>query len=131
MNWNPSDRQLRQFALIALAALPAAAWIWSSGNPAATGLAAAAGLGIGGVGIFRPRRIRFVFLALMLAAMPIGMVVTEIALAAIYFGVFVPLGLCMRWLGRDPLERGIDRSAKSYWQIKKRPKNAASYLRQA
>ena len=40
MNWTPGDRQLRQFSGIALAAFPAAAWLWTAGNPTAV-LAAA------------------------------------------------------------------------------------------
>ena len=48
MNWNPTDRQLRQFGLTALAALPALAWLWR-GGPTTILIAAAVGAGLAGI----------------------------------------------------------------------------------
>ena len=36
INWNPTDRQLRQFGMIALVALPALGWLWSGRYATAT-----------------------------------------------------------------------------------------------
>jgi hypothetical protein len=130
-NWNPSDRQLRQFALICVLAIPLLCWLWISADQRAIGLAAAVGLAIGIIGLLRPSLVKYIFLALMVIAIPIGMVVSEVVLAMIFFGVFTPLGLVFRCMGRDALEREIKPDAKTYWQDRKTPQSVASYFRQS
>ena len=66
-----------------------------------------------------------------LLALPIGIAVHEVTMAVMFFGVFVPLGLVFRLIGRDPLAKRIDRNAASYWLPKKQPRDAASYFRQS
>ncbi len=129
--WNPSDRQLRQFGAIALVALPALAWLWTSGGPAL--VLGAAGLGVAAavVGWVRPRWLRPVFVGLCLITMPIGMVVSEVVLLVVFYSMFVPLGLLFRVAGRDSLQRKLDPKATSYWQPKRQPSGPASYLRQS
>ena len=130
-NWNPSDRQLRQFALICVVAIPLLCWLWISADQLTIGLAAAGGLAIGIIGLLRPSLVKYIFLALMVIAIPIGMVVSEVVLALIFFGVFTPLGLVFRCMGRDALEREIKPDAKTYWQDRKTPQSVASYFRQS
>jgi len=130
MNWNPTDRQLRQFGLTALAALPALAWLWRGGS-AAIWIAAAVGGGLALLAAVYPRGVKPLFLSMTLAALPIGIMVHELTMAVMFFGVFVPLGVLFRWFGRDPLARRIDRRAATYWQAKKPPRDAASYFRQS
>jgi hypothetical protein len=45
----------------------------------------------------------------------LGRVVSPIVLGAIFFVVFTPVGLVMRWAGRDAMCRRWDPAAKSYW----------------
>ena len=130
MNWNPTDRQLRQFGLTALVALPVLAWLWRGGL-AAVLIAAAVGVGLASIAAVYPRGIKPLFLGMTLLALPIGMAVHEVTMAVTFFGVFVPLGLVFRLIGRDPLAKRIDRQAPSYWQPKKQPRDAASYFRQS
>jgi Saxitoxin biosynthesis operon protein SxtJ len=42
-------------------------------------------------------------------------VVAPVALALLYFGMFVPMGWLMRAFGRDPLRLARDPAAVSYW----------------
>ena len=42
-------------------------------------------------------------------------VVAPVALALLYFGMFVPMGWIMRATGRDPLRLRRDPAAASYW----------------
>ncbi len=126
--WNPRPRQLRQFGAIALAAFPLAAWLWASG-PAGWSLAAA-GMVWAGVGLVRPAAVKPLYLALCAVAVPIGWVIGEALLAIVYYFVFLPVGLAMRLVGRDPLQRKLDRKAASYWQPKRQPAGPSSYLRQ-
>jgi hypothetical protein len=130
MNWNPSDRQLRQFGGIALAAFPAAAWLWSAGNPTAVLAAAVCGGALAGLAMVYPRGAKPLYIMLCLAAMPIGLAVSEITLALLFYGVVVPLGMIFRLAGRDALRLRIDRSAESYWRPKRQPTDPATYLRQ-
>ena len=130
MNWNPTERQLRQFGLIAMVALPLVGWLWGAA-PAVIGITAAAGAALAIVGWIWPPTIKPVFLALSLVAIPIGLVISELALALIFYGLFVPTGMIFRLIGRDALQRKFDRRATTYWQPKKHPTNAASYLRQS
>ncbi len=55
------------------------------------------------------------YLGWIYLAYPIGWVISHTAMALIYYLVFTPIGLTMRLLGRDPMERRFDRSAASYW----------------
>lgn len=130
IKWNPPDRQLRQFGWICPVALPVVAWIWGGGW-AVVSSCAAVGCVIALIGTSFPQALRPVFLALSIAAAPIGMIVGEIALLLIFFGVFLPIGIVFRLAGRDPLQLRINRSATSYWQNKAQPRNAASYYRQS
>jgi hypothetical protein len=71
-----------------------------------------------------------VYAGWMKAVAPIGMSFSYLLFAALYFGVFTPIGWIMRLVGRDPMHREFDRSATTYWI--KRPDRAdfASYFRQ-
>jgi hypothetical protein len=48
-------------------------------------------------------------------AFPIGFVVSHVVLAVLFFGVLTPVGLILRLLGRDPLQRHFESDKKSYW----------------
>lgn len=154
LNWHPSDRQLQQFGWIALVALPLLGWFftsetsvrrwlwgmltgtpqpltWDAGNLTAIGILAAIGLALAIAGQVRPQLIKPVFLGACLVAFPIGLVVSEALLALMYFGVFLPVALWFRIIGRDALQRQLEPNASTYWQPKKQAKDAASYFRQS
>ncbi|HUT12042.1 MAG TPA: hypothetical protein VMY42_16190 [Thermoguttaceae bacterium] len=130
INLQPTDRQLRQFGWISLVALPFLGWFWSGGNMTVIAVAAAVGAVLAVGGLLCPRAIRPIFVGLTLIAVPIGMVISELALLLVFYGMFVPMGLFFRLVGRDPLQRNLDRQADTYWQPKKQPADSASYLRQ-
>ena len=56
-----------------------------------------------------------VFRAWITALFPIGWVISYTLLAAIYYLIVTPIGLFMRLLGRDPLQRQLDHTTESYW----------------
>jgi hypothetical protein len=47
-------------------------------------------------------------------------IVSPVVLGLMFYGVFVPMGLVFRVLGKDPLRRTLDPAAPSYW-IDRRP----------
>ena len=129
IDWNPQDRQLRQFAWIACIVLPLAGWIWGAPTGVLTGLAiAGAILLVASCAV--PAAVRPIFLALSIISFPIGVVVGEVVMIVIYFAVFLPIGTIFRLMRRDALERRIDKSATTYWQPKKQPGSVDRYFRQ-
>lgn len=128
INREPSDRTLRQFAMISTGALPALAWT-TTHNLVAVSVAAI----VGGLMAFtwpRPQWLKRPFVLLSLLTAPIGMVLGEVLLLVMFFGVFMPIGLLFKLLRRDPLDRKFDRSARTYWVPKATSPDAAAYLRQ-
>jgi hypothetical protein len=130
VNFHPSNRQLRQFGLIALAALPLLGWFWGGGSLQVLSATAAAGAALAALGLVCPRAVQPVFLLLSLVTIPLGMILGELALLLLFYGLVVPLGLVSRLIGRDPLQQRLDRQASTYWQRKEQPSGPASYLRQ-
>ncbi len=129
-NWQPSDRQLRQFGLVCAVALPLLGWIWGAGQTLFTGLIIV-GVAVAILGFTASFALKPVFVTMMLVATPVGMVIGELAMATIFFGVFLPFGLVFRIIGRDALQRSIDKKVDTYWQRKMPPADAASYYRQS
>ena len=128
-----SDRETRQFAGIWLPAfmlmvglifwnklqLPTVAWtLWGVTLP------------ISVVGMLKPGAVKPLLMAWMLAAFPIGWVVSHVMLAVIYYGCMTPIGLFMRLIGRDSLSRKIDPSAKTYWVAREPAADTKRYFRQ-
>ncbi len=128
INWAPSPRQLRQFGVLCVFVLPLLGWLW---NVNAYGLAIMLLVGslVAVLSFVWPAAVKPIFVGLMLAAAPIGMVVGELAMLLIFLGVFLPISLIFRLMGRDALRLKVDRTATSYWQPKNEPKHVSSYYR--
>ncbi len=129
-NWHPTHRQLRQFGMLCAIAFPCVAWLWSLTAMWSVGLSVA-GLLLALLSWWLPATVAPLFVGVMLIALPIGLMLSEIALLLVYALVFVPMGVAFWCLGRDRLERRIDRSRDSYWEAKPRPRSLASYYRQS
>ena len=129
VNWNPTARQLRQFGLVCLVALPLIGWIWSASSQSMVWLGGI-GFGLALTGLVAPGALKPLFVGLMLVALPIGMVVSEVVMVLIYFGTFLPIGLCFKLMKRDALKRRLKPEAATYWTEKKAPKGVGSYYRQ-
>ncbi len=82
-------------------------------------------------GLIAPRILKPVFVFLILVASPIGMIMGELAMLAIFFGMVLPIGLLLRSFQRAPLELDLDRDRESYWENKERSEDAATYYRQS
>jgi hypothetical protein len=137
MHWSdlplkPTPRALRQFAWLWLAFFGGlAAWqYFGRGHPIAAGVLLAVSL-FGLLGAVMPELLRPVFVAWVVAAFPVGWLVSQAALAATFFGVFTPLGLVFRMSGRDELALRRSSGQDSYWAPKRRPQGVRSYFRQS
>ena len=135
----PDARKLRAFGWVALAVfgmLGALTWyargplagLGGVREPVALGLLALA-LVSGALSLLYPRGNRALYLALVVLGYPFGLVLSYALLALIFYGVFTPLGLVLRALGKDPLQRRSDSARSSYWTTPERPRDKASYFR--
>ena len=80
--------------------------------------------------ILRPAALRPFYLAITAVSLPIGVVVSFVILAVLYFGVFTPIALVFRLVGRDVLHRRFDASAKTYWTPRRAVQDVRRYFRQ-
>lgn len=133
---NPTDHTLRVFAWSGIVGLPlltgivlrlagAFTWdhpaLWSAGG-AAVLLAVAAQFAV-----LLP--VRLVYFVVVIATWPIGVVVSTAVLAAIYYGMFTPLGLVFRLVGRDAMGRRRLPANQSYWSDRGPARRPNSYFK--
>ena len=73
--------------------------------------------------------IRPVYMVMSVIGMGIGFVVGPIVLGLMFFGMFTPLALWFRLVGRTSIDKKLDREAVTYWRDRKGPISPARYLR--
>lgn len=132
VNRNPSARELKQFGGIWLGffSLAAGAY-WYRGGDEAFALAVwGAAVFAALTGFVFPAWMRLLFVGMSYLAFPIGWAVSHLLLALVYYLVLTPIGLILKILGRDPLQRRADPSASSYWKPLAEIKDANRYFRQ-
>ena len=88
--------------------------------------------GIGGIlvvmGLIAPALLKPVYQVWMALAVILGFVMTRVILTLVYFLAVTPIGLLMRALGKDLLNRKLDKSAESYWIPKTYPDRSPARL---
>lgn len=132
LSFNPSLRTLRQFAAIWILFLGGlAAWQGVvQHRPAPAEVLACVGIVVGSLGLWQPRLMRPIYVGWMIAAFPIGWIVSRLSLAAIFFLVVAPLGLLSRLGGRDRLGLRRPSGKSSHWSPLDEPPEARRYFRQ-
>jgi hypothetical protein len=85
---------------------------------------------IGPLGLVRPDWMRWVYVGWMVLAFPIGWTVSQVMLAVMFFGLFTPIGLIFRLIGRDSLHRTRSADRNSYWSPKPGPIDLRRYFKQ-
>lgn len=153
LNLHPDARTLRRFgwvALIVFGLLAACAWheLWmfhsglgAARTPVAV-LLFATGLQSGFWSLVYPRANRALYVAISVAGYPVGVVVSYVVLAVLFYAVFMPAGVLLRMTGRDPLQRRWSREsisgnapalrggASSYWSKARPAPSKKSYFSQ-
>lgn len=124
INWKPAPADLRKFAISLIIGFPCIAvffflvkWISAGALPAPRfflmlgGTGAATGL----VCLLLPFLARPLYYVWYALAACIGIVMANLIFCVIFFGLFTPMGLFMRIIGRDPLSLKFRRGTASYW----------------
>jgi hypothetical protein len=133
IQWNPDQKQLRQFAGIWFLAFCALVG-WSIARKTGYWHEVEIGWAIAGIisiaGLVFPPLIRPIFVGLILLTYPIGWVVSHVLLGLIFYGVVTPIGLLLRATGHDSLDLNPPQGP-SMWKRPVGKTGAASYLRQS
>ncbi|MFH1745849.1 MAG: SxtJ family membrane protein [Planctomycetota bacterium] len=131
VNWRPDRRVLRSFGLTAALLLAAvAAWVgWRHTLPGLELSEVTAGrlawilcisaVVVGSSALLRPRMVWPLYVLLTAIGLPIGLVVSFVALALVYFLLITPIALVFRIVGRDPLQRKFEPMADTYWTARR------------
>jgi hypothetical protein len=132
IRFDPPARTLRQFAGLWLVVfLGLACWQGLVKENSGSGLLLAGlALAVGPLGLIKPQFIRPIFVGALIASFPIGWVVSRVLLAVLFYGLFTPLGLCFRLLGRDPLQLRRPRGKETYFLPKGLATDPGSYFNQ-
>jgi hypothetical protein len=138
LDLNPSSRTLRQFGFVASPLLALSSVLTFQGivapglGPArvpCAGILALLALSSALFSLLAPRGNRPLYVSLSLATFPLGLVLSHVFLAALFFGVLTPLALAMRLVRRDALSRRLY-AADSYWAKARRRPRRQDYFRQ-
>jgi len=133
VEWHPNGRQLRVFGVSGLLASILAAvilhFVWGVSGLWAL-VVVAAGTTIFVCSLLSPAATRILYVGLTLVAMPIGLVLSFVLLAAFYFLLLTPLAMVFRLIGRDSLCRRYEPDAESYWVEHRPSDNMERYLHQ-
>ena len=113
----PTRGDLRRFGLV-LAALLAllGGYLWYVEAVGFAQLVHAASLVLLGVGLALPIALTPIYFPYMWLARIVAFVNIHLLLGLVFYTLFTLIGLGMRLLGRDPLDRKIAPDEESYWQ---------------
>ena len=131
-NIKPSAKMLREFGIIALfgfglvGALLGLKWEAWTASCVLWALGAVSFV----LAFVQPRLLLPLYVALMVVAFPIGFVISNVILLALYFGLFTPFSMVFRLIGRDSMKRKFEPEAESYWIDRTDNKPVAQRFRQ-
>jgi Saxitoxin biosynthesis operon protein SxtJ len=131
INKNPKAKELSQFGIIWLPALLLLlVWMITSRLETRlwTILLSVMAIVSMGLGVLRPLILKPVFVGLQYLTWPIGMVVSYVLLAIVFYLLITPLGLLLRLFGYDPVDKRM--RIGSMWHVREPVIEQASYFRQ-
>lgn len=136
-NWNPDLAARRGFGKSFVIGFPIIAaifllGIWlSSGRWAEWPLwLAGIGAGLGLLFWAVPQIARPAYVVWYALACCIGIVVSNLIIAVVYYLVVTPVGLLLRLFGKDPMQRKLDPASDTYWLDAEKVADPERYFRQ-
>jgi hypothetical protein len=131
-NREPSASELKWFGLLFALFFTAAGMLiwWRTGSHRPLVVLATIGCLVAVIYYSLPPLRRTIYLVWMALVYPIGWVVTHVLLLFTYYLVLTPIGLIMRAMGRDPMQRQFEREAATYWVEHDPAADSKRYFRQ-
>jgi hypothetical protein len=132
IQFHPPTKRLRQFACLCLVFFGGLA-VWQgvvSGRGTPAMVFATMALIIGPLGLLWPRLIQPIYVGWMVLTFPIGWTVSQAILALMFYGLFTPIALLFRLIGRDPLHRAHRQGLETYWTPKPYTTDPRRYFKQ-
>jgi hypothetical protein len=132
IQFNPSQKTLRQFAglILIVFGLLAVVELQFRHRPQLAMVYALVAIIAGPLGLIQPKSMRPLWVAWSVVAFPIGWVVSTAILAALFYGLFAPIGFIFRFVRRDALSlRRVE--TRSYWRPRAAPREKRQYFRQS
>jgi peptidoglycan biosynthesis protein MviN/MurJ (putative lipid II flippase) len=137
MTWSdipfrPANKALRQFAaawLVFFLVLGAHQYL-ARRHPTVGLTLLGLALVIGLLGLIKPQAVRWVFVTWMVAAFPIGWLISLLMLLLMFYCVMTPVALVFRLRRRDLLRRKGAPAGSTFWLPKHTPQDVRSYFRQ-
>jgi hypothetical protein len=137
VNWNPDVRARKKFAASLVIGFPAIAIVFSAAAFLKTHSLnhffiwlGVIGFAVGLVLWLLPQIAKPFYLVWYFLACCMGIVIGNLLFALFFYFVFTPLGLLLRLRKHRPIEKGFDKSRKSYWRHGDKPANVERYFRQ-
>lgn len=125
----PSNRRFGLFMATVLAIV--AAYLFATENWVEAGAAGLLAAGFASTAMLRPALLTPLNRAWMALGVALGMIVSPVVLAILFFGIFTPLALLLRLFGRDELRLRRSPAGASYWRLRTPPgPQADSFRRQ-
>ncbi|MFN0076480.1 MAG: hypothetical protein ACKVY0_08400 [Prosthecobacter sp.] len=123
VNWRPDTAALRSFAKSLLIGFPIISLVfllwhffrqgdWNFVLPLKI---ASYGAGVGLLFLLLPVIARPFYCGWYALSCTIGLIVSNVLLSVFYYTIFTLIGLLRRTLGRSPIRKEVDRTAKTYW----------------
>jgi hypothetical protein len=112
---HPEKREVRNFGLLfaAIGLLTGAYMVWKGKGGAWVAFSLAGVFLL--TGLFMPSVLTPCYRAWMRFAALLAWINTRVLLTVFFFVVVTPIGVVMRWFGKDLLNQKLDRSAQTYW----------------
>lgn len=139
INWRPAATDLRKFAWSLVIGFPCIAvfffvakWIASGALPPPRFFLLLGGIGsaTGLVCLLVPIIARPLYYVWYALAACMGIVMANLLFSLLFYGIFTPMGLFMRIIGRDALRLKFRRGTASYWMDAPPPPPPSQYFSQ-
>lgn len=132
VSFEPPEKSLRQFAGLWLLFFGGLALVQGlvRGHTFLAIILAVVAVVVGMLGLVRPSSIRLVFIGAMIIAFPIGWLVSLLLLLVLFYGVFTPVALLFKMIGRDIMTRKPRPELTTYWVEKPMVNDPHRYFRQ-
>ncbi len=133
LNLSPSEKQLKDFGLIALVMCTVIGLLLLGlGKVPTKGFIIFCLIGVLLYSLSRLSivLIKPIYLGMVLLTFPIGWAVSHLVMVLFYYGIITPVALLFRLLNRDPLCRKCEPDADTYWLRYKQKRSTRDYFRQ-